>query len=639
MTQPVSANFVNAALNSGTMIPIVQASIVLADNVTSGEFGTTATSTQDATIFPAAKAANGILTPIHKWAAADPFAEGSGKQTYLADGTFYPIDAGIEGGWWSSALSTTGGTMTTPQVLQVNYHGIINNQVTINFDPYLAYGVDFTIDMAYNLTSTVYNVNVVTVTGNTLRTYTIALPLPTNSSLLWLKLTITKISGEQQTAKVIEFGATLTADITKRIKSFRILRERQSDTATFEIGNSSAGELTMEIDNTDQLFSPYNTFFNAIYSGLLRANRPITIQAGYQYSDGTTELIPLGTFYTMEWDASGPSATTTIKAQDRMKRLRELTYISAPMSVNKSVDTLIASALVGAGYTPADYVLSTSLYNVPYAWADPNKTFYDYITTLAGAAGGAVYVDEMNRFRFVGQPQLGFSGSPPLAVSLTDLNAIISIKDKWSEGDLRNKFIVKSNAMNVAASAVVWSLQETLSVPASSSLSITVYFQNPCVNVTGGTLTAGAGVSISGLTSYAQSAVIVFGNSSGSAQNISGYTILGQALTNNGQVTAIAEDTALELQEGIRATSINNLYIQNYATALQLAVELLAYHKNSLPRIHVDSIGLPHLQLGDFINVVSTAAAINNTYILYRHEFTYDGGYHSAFDLISYLAT
>ena len=341
----------------------------------------------------------------------------------------------------------------------------------------------------------------------------------------------------------------------------------------------------------------------------------------------------------MEWDASGPSATTTIKAQDRMKRLRELTYISAPMSVNKSVDTLIASALVGAGYTPADYVLSTSLYNVPYAWADPNKTFYDYITTLAGAAGGAVYVDEMNRFRFVGQPQLGFSGSPPLAISLTDLNAIISIKDKWSEGDLRNKFIVKSNAMNVAASAVVWSLQETLSVPASSSLSITVYFQNPCVNVTGGTLTAGAGVSISGLTSYAQSAVIVFGNSSGSAQNISGYTILGQALANNGQVTAIAEDTALELQEGIRATSINNLYIQNYATALQLAVELLAYHKNSLPRIHVDSIGLPHLQLGDFINVVSTAAAINNTYILYRHEFTYDGGYHSAFDLISYLAT
>lgn len=626
MVQAVSAAFTNASLNSNTMIPVVSVVLNLLDNQSiSANITPSATSTADASLTPASKGVNGITVPDKKWAFADPFASiGTGGRC-LADGSVYPMDPNYEAGWWGATLSDNSGNVTSTTFTITYASGVNLSSIYWYADSYLGYPVNFTID--YSLNGSTWT-NSQTVTGNaaTSAVYSVSL-----TGVLGIRITITNINYAQMHPVLLEFGGGLVVDATSITNDFNVLMERSTNTATLEVGNASANSTSLNIDNTDGKFSPNRS--SSPYYGTLRHNRKITYKVGFQ----GTELIPFGTFYSMNWNAplGGPNAT--VRGQDRMKKLRDKNYETGTVAQNQTVDQLIATACQAAGLGVNEYIANPTSVSIPYAWPNPTESYFKYLTDLAAAAGGVVYFDENNRLIFQDVLFLHNNSVTPV-MTLTDSNAIITLSDEWNEGEIKNKISVQVNPLKLQSSGTIWNLQTgtTLTVPAGGTLNVTVNFSGPALSTAVGTLTASpATVSVSSYTPYAASALIVLSNSGGAPATVSVLTITGQLLVADGSTIVIAEDTALEKQDDTRVLSINNRFIQNTSAANAIAANLLTLHKNPPAKVHVEGIALPQLELGDCVAINSTKAGINGNFWLIRHDFAYNGGFKSNMDFIA----
>jgi hypothetical protein len=257
---------------------------------------------------------------------------------------------------------------------------------------------------------------------------------------------------------LIEFQGGQVVDITSGIAQLEILQERYPQQATLVVGNASAGELNLSQDNTGGLWSPHGS---SAYAQYLRANRKIMVRVGYRYSNGSMELVPLGTFYSMRWIATAGEVVSSTKAQDRMKKMREAQYRYCPLQINKTVSQCIQQALLDFGLGVNEFSLETSSTVIPYAWASPTQTFFDYIQKLA-TVWRVVYL--MRTTFFVSRVQLPYTTTRRISqITLTDSNSLISLDDEWTDGEYKKPHIVQVNSLKAAASAQLWALQGQIS--------------------------------------------------------------------------------------------------------------------------------------------------------------------------------
>jgi len=86
-----------------------------------------------------------------------------------------------------------------------------------------------------------------------------------------------------------------------------------------------------------------------------------------------SEYVPLGTFWSLDWDSPDDTLEAIVTARDRMELLRKGTYQTAQVLQNKSLYELAESVLQDAGISPDEYIIDTDLQNiiVPYAWFAP----------------------------------------------------------------------------------------------------------------------------------------------------------------------------------------------------------------------------------------------------------------------------
>ena len=85
------------------------------------------------------------------------------------------------------------------------------------------------------------------------------------------------------------------------------------------------------------------------------------------------EWVPLGTFWSLDWDSPDDTLEATVTARDRMELLRKSTYQTSQVLINKSLYELAEGVLQDAKLTSNEYIIDTDLQNIiiPYAWFNP----------------------------------------------------------------------------------------------------------------------------------------------------------------------------------------------------------------------------------------------------------------------------
>ena len=106
-----------------------------------------------------------------------------------------------------------------------------------------------------------------------------------------------------------------------------LLEEREVSQGSLPVGNISANEITIRLDNTNRKFDAGNP--NSPLHGLIKPNRRIRAWLGVEHEDGAKEWVPLGVFWCGDWEAPEDELYAQTRGRDRLELLRKSTY-SAP---------------------------------------------------------------------------------------------------------------------------------------------------------------------------------------------------------------------------------------------------------------------------------------------------------------------
>jgi len=585
--------------------------------------------------------ADGVENVPHKWASLDG--------TWVLDGTWRLAPDTEESakeyqmGWWGSTLSGVDGTFSSPYPT-----------LTVRFDPRpihtlkvagdIARGewpVDFVIRM-YNDLDVLLHTE--TVTGNTEISWSKPLEMPIlNVARMELKITRWSHAGRQ--VKITEFYSSIQETYEdERIIELSLLEERESDQGSIPVGNISANEISVLLDNIDHRFDPGNT--DSPLFGLIKANRRLRAWMGVELPDQNIEWVPLGVFWAVDWevtDSSGES-TARVVARDRLELLRQSTYESATVAQNVSLYALAESILQDAGLEPDEYAIDPSLqqFIAPYAWFNA-VSHRDALRSIAEAALAVVYADRDGVVRvekgeiYTPVAKTFFVEGAPFPIEISGIyeqaygispDDYFSLSTPSRQNQLANEIIVDTQPLRPAsAPEEVYRSNEPITVPAGQMVTVTVHYnQPPVIEAVASLVSPPAGVTITATTYYGWGAEVTIRNTSATAQAVT-LTITGKPLQAQNKERATAKDDASIRDNGrLRFEFPANHLVQSLPVAQQIADGLLASYKDPRRDVRLEWLGNPALELGDLITVPESPDRTRRGYfIVVRQELTWAG--------------
>lgn len=327
--------------------------------------------------------------------------------------------------------------------------------------------------------------------------------------------------------------------------------------------------------------------------------------------------VPLGTFWSLDWDSPDDTLEATVTARDRMELLRKGTYQTSQVLTNKSLYELAEGVLQDAGLSSNEYVIDTTLNNirVPYAWFNP-VSHREALRRIAEAALAAVYADRDGKIRIESFASTG---------STTDLEITeddyFTMRAPSKQGEVANEIIVNTQPLRPKATAEeVYRSNEPIAIPASSTKTVTAFYNSPpVIEATASLDNPPAGVSISAATYYGWGASVTMQNTNATPQQVT-LVITGKQLTVQNKERAIARDEASILENGLLTYEFPaNPLVQTLAQAQAIANTLLASVKDPRRDIEVEWRGNPALLLGDRVTVKG------KDYHVIRQEINWQG--------------
>jgi hypothetical protein len=567
---------------------------------------------------PAAAVADGKDVIHYLYALADPFDESDllhRARMYPSD-TLFPLPDGII--WFGQNLSDDSNEISDSLFITY-YTSMTINSVRWVGDDWLGRPVDFWISYVHITENGPESDYIAKVTGWDKASWSISLDTPITVD--YLIFSFFKMNLPRTSAKLVEFEGSFSMDATVRVGQWEIIEERNADSQTAPLGNASSNQITLELDNTDNLFYRKS---GSLYAPYLVANRRIKVQCGVVLESGDPELVPVGTFYTVSWNADLASPTARVVAWDRSKLMKETNFASSDIYFNQTVSELVKMLCFAFDLTNDDMVIDDTTDVIPYAWFE-DDSYWNHLIALAEAEGGQIYFDEQDRLVFENRSHLADHSTP--VASLADDDTIIGVIEGWDQSKMRNDIQVTPKALQPDVVAHICNLNDVLTVPASGTLVLTLNFSNsPCINVQTPVITGGVDISITGWTAYAWGGILTLANSAGADETVTAITVDGQPLKESGGIEGHAEDAILIQLNGRRTYPIESRLIQSQAHAQALAEALLPVLSNPGAQITVASRGRPELQLADALATAVDRMGIAQNYWLLRNRMTYDGG-------------
>src|SRR3972149_597199 len=310
-TSPTPSDSLKTALDADTRD--IKAKIVIdwvanftdTDSIitSSGQFNTTYT--------PDDQAVDGLTAPNELWIILG--------ETDL--GSYLLPESGIyQAGWYTDVLSLADRTFTSNPWLKIQFPAVTSlNRLTVYFEPTMGqYAEEFYIEV-YDASESSWK-TVASVAGNTSTSYALNLT-PAISNITQIRLTVVKWSVALVRAKLMEFEGSYSVGFDgDSITRLRIRKVREFSTGTLPIGNASANDCSLELDNTNNDFYPKNSS-SPYYNYLGKENRRVHVWLGIVLAAGSIELLKQGVFYTKDWIASNLSPTVSIEALGYAKKM------------------------------------------------------------------------------------------------------------------------------------------------------------------------------------------------------------------------------------------------------------------------------------------------------------------------------
>jgi hypothetical protein len=616
--QSVSSAYLTAI--SANVRKIVQAvTIAFIDNRSIGATITVTASEGDVAAASKDSVRDGKDTIVLNYALGDPYDETDslGRARMLPGDTLYPCEDNIA--WFGATVSNDSNVISGGEALVLTYAaGVTINYVRWASNSFLGRPVDFLVE--YWDGSNWQTIQ--SVTAWAAASWSKVLPAPITTTKL--RITVTKVNLPQTSVKLIEFEGSLTLDATGLVKDWEIIKERSADSQTEPLGNASSNQVTLELDNTGSLFYRHGS---SIYAPYLAANRRVTLQCGVVLAGGGSELVPVGAFYTVTWNAELTSPTVRIVAWDRSKLMKETDFASSLVYVNYTISDLVKMLCLAFGLAYSEVVIDETTDVIPYAWFDKD-TYWNHLAALAEAEGGQVYFDELDRLVFENRSHLA-DHETLLVDTLSENTTIIDVQEGWDQSRMRNDIRVTPTALQPDVEQNICHLTDVLTVPAGGDLPLTIYFsKSPCINVQTPVVSGGSHVTVSGWTAYAWGGDLTLHNSGGADESVTAITADGQPLIASGGIEGAATDDTLITLNGRRTYALQSRLIQSQAHAQALADDLLPVLKDPGAMITVDSRGRPELQLADALALLVTKMGMSNytnPYQITRSQMTFDG--------------
>jgi hypothetical protein len=252
------------------------------------------------------------------------------------------------------------------------------------------------------------------------------------SEIVKAVLEIVRWSHAGRQAKILQFFSSLSETYTgDDLFSISLIEEREiSDSSTFPIGNISSNELDVSIYNRDHKFDAGNSDSKLYQS--VKPNRRIKAWLGlvaeasepdYMIAPGMcleydkkidgaeTVWVPLGTFYTKDWDVPERGLNADTTAQDKLMLLDNTYYKADEFLKDATLYEVALDVLTDGGLRTAEYIIDEELKDFTVAWgcaiAKPNDTSHrECLRIIVEACLGQCYIDRDGLLRIEGPSYL-----------------------------------------------------------------------------------------------------------------------------------------------------------------------------------------------------------------------------------------
>ena len=404
-----------------------------------------------------------------------------------------------------------------------------------------------------------------------------------------MTLEITKWSHTGRQAKILEFFTSIQEVYEgDDIILIHLLEEREVSQGSLPVGNISANEIDIRLNNETRKFDAGNKQ-SSLYQ-LLKANRRIKAWLGVDTAEGK-EYVPLGTFWSGDWHVPEDEVYAATTGRDRLELLRKSTYSTSQVQMNKTLYELAESILQDAGLTEEECYIDPELqqFPVPYAWFT-NQSHREALRKIAEACLGQVYCDRNGIVRVEGPSYLANQTEAVLEITPDDYFR----KDnpvKWSE--IANYVEVETQPFRPDVVEEVYRSNEPVSISAGQSKTITAYYNHtPCIEAVATLENAVSGAEITQATYYAWGAnITVYSANTGTFELV----IDAKPLKVLNKEKATAQDEESILDNGmLKYTFPANLLVQTREVAQKIADTLLAYFKNPRRDVEVEWRGILH---------------------------------------------
>jgi hypothetical protein len=574
---------------------------------------------------------DGIYYPTHNWFPLDGSA--------VLDGTFMLMpptsdtlsELSMEMGWWSDDVAEAGGTFATAQTLTVVFASRAIERLLVCGDSIKdEYPVDFTITL-YDDTDAVLHTE--TVTGNTLNYW--SANITSVSAVVKQTLSITKWSHVGRCAKIYEFFTALKRTYYgDEVFSLELLEERQSESASIPIGNISSNQLTLRLHNKERQFD-YGSA--SPLASLAKPMRKIEAFIGAAGVAGVTEWVPLGTFWTQEWNIPDEDIGVDTVGFDLLSLMAETEY-SPGLQTGLTWYDMFEDICQDYGLLSSMYFIDPALDSdvTPYAYLD--KTSHrETLRIVAEASLASVYVDRYGVLRIEGVDYLRTTNTASQRTITASEYFTRSNPSRFS--NIKNVIKVKYSPLVPDVSASEVYTADDISIASGEVLTLTVnYSDTPVIDAAAALVAPPSGITVTNVTYYPWGADIEITNASGSSAVIE-LEVNAKVLrvTGGGVATSSDESSISEFGEKVFEFPDNPL-IQDATVAYAIANAVLTVYSTPRRDLKQSWRGDPALELSDKITTDASRTTTEDFWLI-RQELSFDGTLRDSHDGILVVAS
>jgi hypothetical protein len=398
------------------------------------------------------------------------------------------------------------------------------------------------------------------------------------------------------------------------IQKMTLLEELKAESNT-PLGFVSSNELTIDFVNITGDFTPSNP--NGKYYQKLLPNILIKPYLGLVLSDNTVEWIPLGMFWSNNWNSSSKTITT-VTTYDILYNIKQKDMPLIRVQENCTLYDMF-KALFDA-LEISNYIIDERLKQYKISLGFYEDTIG--ATLQAMAVAGNCYI-KADRY-----------GNIVVSSNFTNKTPVVSFTHDTNIMETQNPQDYAKIYSEISADYIIPSIQpesellkiDNFTIPAGITTFTNIKFSSPIYKITKVTLENAVNSTITFLA-YGTGGMTIVTNNAG-ANEVVTLHVIGQQI----QTTPInysVQDAEAINKIKIKTFSIsNNNFIQTLDTVKEYSNSVLQLVKNPLSQYMIKTRGDMAIEAGDVITIADDINKVPETnVVIVRQNMLYDGGF------------